>query len=94
MRVLRQDDVPAANEKIQLCLRVRGKDEWLRSAVECRHFISSGDGFVDFVVPPPHKHIILLSFIATGVDYPTKYYSPDKRWRVNKYLFLYVHIKI
>ncbi|KAL2717509.1 murinoglobulin-1-like [Vespula squamosa] len=82
LRVLRQDDVPAANEKIQLCLRVRGKDEWLQSAVECRHFISSGDGFVDFVVPSPHKHIILLSFIATGVDYPTKYYSPDKRWRI------------
>ncbi|XP_047344508.1 alpha-2-macroglobulin-like protein 1 [Vespa velutina] len=82
LRVLRQDDVPAANEKIQLCLRVREKDERSRSAVECRHFISSGDGFIDFVVPPPHKHITLLTFIATGVDYPTKYYSPDKRWRI------------
>ncbi|KAI4503310.1 hypothetical protein M0802_001532 [Mischocyttarus mexicanus] len=82
LRVLRQDDVPAGDEKIQLCLRVRGKDEWLRSAVECRNFISSADGFVDFVVPPPHKHIVLLSFVATGVDYPTKYYSPDKRWRI------------
>ncbi|KAI4492500.1 hypothetical protein M0804_002291 [Polistes exclamans] len=82
LRVLRQDNVPAGNEKIQLCLRIRGKDEWLRSAVECRHFISAADGFVDFVVPPPQKHIVLMSFVATGVDYPTKYYSPDKRWRI------------
>ncbi|XP_012276125.1 murinoglobulin-1 isoform X3 [Orussus abietinus] len=82
LRVLRQDDTPAPNEKIQLCLRVRGKDEWLRVVVECRNFTSSPDGFVDFLVPPQHKNIVLLSFVATGIEYPTKYYSPDKRWRV------------
>ncbi|RLU16697.1 hypothetical protein DMN91_010765 [Ooceraea biroi] len=82
LRVSRHDDIPAPHEKIQLCVRVRGKDEWLRVVVECRDFVSSSDGFVDFVVPPPHKNIVLLSFVATGVDYPTKYYSPDTRWRV------------
>ncbi|XP_011636564.2 murinoglobulin-1-like [Pogonomyrmex barbatus] len=82
LRVSRHDDTPAPHEKIQLCVRVRGKDEWLRVVVECRNFTSSSDGFVDFVVPPPHKNIVLLSFVATGVDYPTKYYSPDTRWRV------------
>ncbi|XP_054012298.1 murinoglobulin-1-like isoform X1 [Hylaeus anthracinus] len=82
LRVLRHDDTPAPNEKIQLCLKVRGKDEMVRVVVECRNFTSSADGFVDFIVPPPHKNIVLLSFVATGVDYPTKYYSPDKRWRV------------
>lgn len=82
LRVLRQDDVPAPNEKIQLCLRVRGKDEWLPVVVECRNFTSSTDGFVDFIVPPPQRNIVLLSFVATAVDYPTKYYSPDKRWRI------------
>ncbi|XP_012532021.1 alpha-2-macroglobulin-like protein 1 [Monomorium pharaonis] len=82
LRVSRHDDTPAPHEKIQLCVRVRGKDEWLRVVVECRNFTSSSDGFVDFVVPPPHRNIVLLSFVATGVDYPTKYYSPDTRWRV------------
>ncbi|KAL0109694.1 hypothetical protein PUN28_014611 [Cardiocondyla obscurior] len=82
LRVSRHDDTSAPHEKIQLCVRVRGKDEWLRVVVECRNFTSSSDGFVDFVVPPPHRNIVLLSFVATGVDYPTKYYSPDTRWRV------------
>ncbi|XP_012231026.1 alpha-2-macroglobulin-like protein 1 isoform X2 [Linepithema humile] len=82
LHVSRHDDTPAPHEKIQLCMRVRGKDEWLRVVVECRNFTSSSDGFVDFVVPPPHKNIVLLSFIASGVDYPTKYYSPDTRWRI------------
>ncbi|XP_011146903.2 murinoglobulin-1 [Harpegnathos saltator] len=82
LRVSRHDDTPAAHEKIQLCLRVRGKDEWLRVVVECRNFTSSSDGFVDFIVPLSHRNIVLLSFVATGVDYPTKYYSPDTRWRV------------
>jgi hypothetical protein len=75
---------PAPNEKIQLCLRIRRKDEWQRSVVECRNFTSSNtDGYLDFIVPPQHKNIVLLSFVATAIDYPTKYYSPDKRWRVN-----------
>jgi len=82
LRVSRHDNTPAPHEKIQLCVRVRGKDEWLRVVVECRNFTSSSDGFVDFVVPPPHRNIVLLSFVATGIDYPTKYYSPDTRWRV------------
>ncbi|XP_066592787.1 alpha-2-macroglobulin-like protein 1 isoform X2 [Prorops nasuta] len=82
LRVLRHNDTPAPNEKIQLCLKVRGKGEWLRVVVECRNFTSSSNGFVDFIVPPPHKNIVLLSFVATGIDYPTKYYSPDIRWRV------------
>ncbi|KAM0729472.1 Alpha-2-macroglobulin-like protein 1 [Formica fusca] len=82
LRVSRHDDTPAPHEKIQLCVRVRGEDDWLRVVVECRNFTSSSDGFVDFVVPPPHRNIVLLNFIATGVDYPTKYYSPDTRWRV------------
>ncbi|KZC12116.1 Murinoglobulin-1, partial [Dufourea novaeangliae] len=82
LRVLRQDDTPAPNEKIQVCLQVLRKEELLRVVVECRNFRSSADGFVDFVVPPPHKDILVLSFIATAVHYPTKYYSPDTRWRV------------
>lgn len=88
LRVSRHDDTPAPHEKIQLCVRVRGKDEWLRVVVECRNFTSSSDGFVDFVVPPPHRNIVLLSFVATGVDYPTKYYSPDTRWRVRRATYL------
>lgn len=83
LRVLKQDETPAPGEKIQLCLRVRGKDEWVRVVVECRNFTSSSLGFVNFIVPPQHKNIVLLSFVATGIEYPTKYYSPDKRWRVN-----------
>lgn len=82
LQVLRQDDTPAPNEKIQLCLQVFGKGESQRDVVECRNFRSSVDGFIDFVVPPPHKNIVELNFIATGVDYPTKYYLPDKRWWV------------
>uniref|UniRef100_A0A0C9R6R1 TEP1-F n=1 Tax=Fopius arisanus TaxID=64838 RepID=A0A0C9R6R1_9HYME len=82
LRVLKQDETPAADEKIQLCLRVRGKDEWVRVVVECRNFTSSPLGFVNFIVPPQHKNIVLLSFVATGIEYSTKYYSPDKRWRV------------
>ncbi|KAK2588934.1 hypothetical protein KPH14_001789 [Odynerus spinipes] len=82
LRVLRHDDVPAANEKIQLCLRVLGENESVRVVVECRNFTSSADGFIDFVVPPLHKDIVFLSVAATGIEYPTKYYSPDKRWRV------------
>ena len=82
LRVSRHDNTPAPHEKIQLCVRVRGEDDWLRVVVECRNFTSSSDGFVDFVVPPPHRNIVLLNFVATGVDYPTKYYSPDTRWRV------------
>ncbi|XP_012256873.2 pregnancy zone protein-like isoform X1 [Athalia rosae] len=82
LRVLKQDNTPAPNEKIQLCLKVRGKDDWLRVVVECRNFTSSSDGFIDFIVPPQHKNIESLSFVAAGVEYPTKYYSPDKRWRV------------
>ncbi|CAD6233951.1 GSCOCT00007427001.2-RA-CDS [Cotesia congregata] len=84
LRVLRPDgETPAAGEKIQLCLRVRGKDDWwTRVVVECKNFTSSAMGFVNFIVPPQHKHIVLLNFVATGIEYPTKYYSPDKRWRV------------
>ncbi|KAK1121212.1 hypothetical protein K0M31_010519 [Melipona bicolor] len=82
LRVLRHDDTPAPNEKIQICLKVRGKIEWDKDVVECRDFISSTDGFVDFVVPPQHKNIVLLSFVATAVDYPNTYYSPDQRWKV------------
>ena len=84
LRVLKPDaSSPVPNEKIQLCLRVRRKDEWQRSVVECRNFTSSNvEGFLDFIVPPQSRHIVLLSFVATAVDYPTKYYSPDKRWRV------------
>ncbi|XP_076658120.1 alpha-2-macroglobulin-like protein 1 [Halictus rubicundus] len=82
LRVLRHDNTPAPNEKIQLCLQVFEKDQLLRDIVECRNFRSSVDGFIDFIVPPPHKNIVELNFIATGVDYPTKYYSPDKRWSV------------
>lgn len=82
LRVLRYDDTPAPNEKIQICLKVRGKIEWEKDVVDCRDFISSTDGFVDFVVPPQHKNIVLLSFVATAVDYPTTYYSPEQRWRV------------
>lgn len=83
MRVLRHDDTPAPNEKIQICLKVRGKIEWDKDVVECRDFMSSPDGFVDFVVPPQHKNIVLLSFVATAVDYPTTYYPPDQRWKVS-----------
>ncbi|XP_015109865.1 alpha-2-macroglobulin-like [Diachasma alloeum] len=82
LRVLKQDETPAPGEKIQLCLRVRGKDEWVRVVVECRNFTSSPLGFVNFIVPSQHKNIVLLSFVATGIEYSTKYYSPDKRWRV------------
>ncbi|KAJ8679263.1 hypothetical protein QAD02_015050 [Eretmocerus hayati] len=84
VRVLRPDaSSPAPNEKIQLCLRIRRKDEWQRSVVECRNYTSpSPDGFLNFIVPPQSRNIVLLSFVATAVDYPTKYYSPDKRWRV------------
>ncbi|KAG7202424.1 hypothetical protein KM043_018735 [Ampulex compressa] len=82
LRVLHQDDMPASNEKIQLCLKVIGKDDWVHVVVECRNFTSSIDGFIDYIVPPPHRNDILLSFVATGVNHPTKYYSPDKRWRV------------
>ncbi|XP_008546856.1 alpha-2-macroglobulin-like protein 1 isoform X1 [Microplitis demolitor] len=84
LRVLRPDsETPAAGEKIQLCLRVRGKDDWwARVVVECKNFTSSAMGFVNFIVPPQHRNIVLLSFVATGIEYPTKYYSPDKRWRV------------
>lgn len=51
--------------------------------MECRNFRSSADGLIDFIVPPSHKNVSLLRFLATGVDYPTKYYSPDIRWRVS-----------
>lgn len=75
---------PAPNEKIQICLRIRKKGEWQRHNVECKNFTSSNtDGFLEFTVPPQQKNILLLSFVATAVDYPTKYYSPDKRWRVS-----------
>lgn len=86
LRVLRPDaKTPAVAEKIQLCLRIRRKDEWQRSVVECKNFSSPNlQGYLDFIVPPQHKSIVLLSFVATAVDYPTKYYSPDKRWRVLK----------
>nr|XP_033328709.1 alpha-2-macroglobulin-P-like isoform X1 [Megalopta genalis]XP_033328710.1 alpha-2-macroglobulin-P-like isoform X2 [Megalopta genalis] len=82
LRVLRQDNTPAPNEKIQLCLQVLEKGELRGEMVECRNFRSAADGFIDFVVPPRQKNIVELKFIATGVDYPTKYYSPDKRWWV------------
>ncbi|XP_015600837.1 alpha-2-macroglobulin-like protein 1 isoform X2 [Cephus cinctus] len=82
LRVLFQDDTPTPNEKIQLCLRVRGKEDWISVVVECRNFTTSIDGFLDFIVPPQHKNIVLLHFAATAVNYATKYYSPDKRWRV------------
>ncbi|XP_014238205.1 murinoglobulin-1-like [Trichogramma pretiosum] len=84
LRVLKPDgSQPAPNERVQLCLRVRRKDEWQRSLVECRNFSSSNaEGYLDFVVPPQPRGIVLLSFVATALEYPTKYYSPDKRWRV------------
>nr|XP_031846680.1 murinoglobulin-1-like [Nomia melanderi] len=82
LRVLRQDDTPAPNEKIQLCLKVLEKGELFPHVVHCRNFRSSVDGFIDFIVPSPHKSIDQLNFIAIAVDYPTKYYSPDDRWRV------------
>ncbi|XP_076171368.1 murinoglobulin-1 [Ptiloglossa arizonensis] len=82
LRVLRHDDTPAPNEKIQLHLRVHGKDERIRSMSEYRNFTSSADGFIDFVLPPLHEDDISLHFIATGVVHPIKYYVPDKRWRV------------
>ncbi|CAL7935225.1 unnamed protein product [Xylocopa violacea] len=82
LRVLRHDNTPAPNEKIQVCLKVRGKIDWNNVVVDCRDFISSADGFVDFIVPPQHRNIVLLSFVVTAVDYPTKYNSPDQRWKV------------
>nr|XP_012138167.1 PREDICTED: murinoglobulin-1-like [Megachile rotundata] len=82
LRVFKQDDTPAPNEKIQLCLKVLGKNKLLLDMVECRDFTTSADGFVDFIVPPQQRNVILLSFLATAVDYPMKYYSPEKRWRV------------
>lgn len=93
LQVTRQDDTPAPHEKIQLCLRVRGKDEWFRIVVECRNFTSSSDGFVDFVVPPSHRNIVLLNFVATAIDYPMKYYSPDTRWRVRREISYYINLK-
>lgn len=90
LRVLLPDGTtPAPNEKIQICLRTRQKDEWQRLVVECRNFTSSNiNGYLDFTVPPQDIKIVLLSFVATAVNYPTKYYSPDKRWRVNKIIKL------
>ncbi|XP_023247001.1 pregnancy zone protein-like [Copidosoma floridanum] len=84
LRVLKPNgSSPAPNEKIQVCLRIRRKDEWQRSVVECRNFTSAdADGFLSFIVPPQHKSIVLLSFVATAVDYPNKYYD-NKRWRVS-----------
>ncbi|XP_029039421.1 murinoglobulin-1-like [Osmia bicornis bicornis] len=82
LRVLRQDNTPAPTEKIQLCLKVRRKHRLYHDVVECRDFTSSADGFIDFIVPPQHKNVILLSFVATAVDYPMKYYAPENRWKV------------
>ncbi|XP_076671615.1 pregnancy zone protein isoform X2 [Andrena cerasifolii] len=82
LRVLRQDNTPAPNEKIQVCLKEDRKDVISLVLMECRNFRSSADGLIDFIVPPSHKNVSLLRFLATGVDYPTKYYSPDIRWRV------------
>ncbi|XP_017795621.1 PREDICTED: murinoglobulin-1-like [Habropoda laboriosa] len=83
LRVLRHDNTPVPNEKIQVCLSTRGKIDWSKNVVECRDFISSIDGFIDFVVPPQHKSTVLLTFAATAVDYPPKYYSPEKPSRVS-----------
>ncbi|OAD58540.1 Alpha-2-macroglobulin-like protein 1, partial [Eufriesea mexicana] len=81
LRVLRHDGTPAPNEKIQICLKVVEKKDKKDNIVECRDFLSSVDGFVDFVLPPQHKDTVLLSFVATAVDYPTKY-SVDQRSRI------------
>ncbi|PNF16410.1 Murinoglobulin-1 [Cryptotermes secundus] len=82
VKVLKQDNTPAIGEVLQLCLKVRGKGEWSRTLVMCKNFTSDVEGFVQFLVPPQHHNVVLLSFVATAVGYQTKYYSPDKRWRV------------
>ncbi|CAK9803715.1 Mug1 [Anthophora plagiata] len=84
LRVMRYDNTPAPNEKIQICLSARGKITFSdqEDVVKCRDFVSSNDGFIDFVVPPQRENIVLLTFAATAVDHPTKYYSPEKPWKV------------
>ncbi|XP_017887917.1 pregnancy zone protein-like isoform X2 [Ceratina calcarata] len=80
LRVLQHDNTPMPNIKIQVCMKVLG--EIKLKAIECRDFMSSTDGFVDFIVPPQDdKNIDLLTFVATAIDYPTKYYT-EQRWRV------------
>ncbi|XP_069700318.1 alpha-1-inhibitor 3-like isoform X2 [Periplaneta americana] len=82
VKVMKQDNTPAVGEVLQLCLKVRGKGEWSRTLVMCKNFTADAEGFVQFLVPPQHRNVVLLSFVATAVGYQTKYYSPDKRWRV------------
>ncbi|CAG2069501.1 unnamed protein product, partial [Timema podura] len=82
VKVLLQNNAPAPGEMIQLCLKVQGKGEWSRTLVVCKNFTSDINGFVQFLVRPQHHNVVLLSFVATAVGYQTKYYSPDKRWRV------------
>ncbi|CAK9797027.1 Mug1 [Anthophora quadrimaculata] len=84
LRVMRYDNTPAPNEKIQICLSARRKITFdnQEDVVKCRDFISSNDGFIDFVVPPQRENIVLLTFAATAVDHPTKYHSPEKPWKV------------
>jgi len=64
VKVLRQNNSPAAGEVIQLCLKVRGKGEWSRTLVLCKNFTSDVEGFVQFLVPPQHRNIVLLSFVV------------------------------
>ncbi|XP_049788379.1 murinoglobulin-1-like isoform X1 [Schistocerca cancellata] len=82
IKVAQPNDLPASGQEIQVCLKVQAAGEWNRALVACKNFTSDSDGFVDFVVPPQHQNIVLLSFVATAVAYQTKYYSADKRWRV------------
>ncbi|XP_067001260.2 alpha-2-macroglobulin-like protein 1 [Anabrus simplex] len=82
IKVLQPNNAPKSGTSVQLCLKVRRKGEWNRTLIKCRNFTSDADGLIKFLVPPQDHDIELLSFVATTVYYQTKYYSPDKRWRV------------
>ncbi|XP_063220876.1 murinoglobulin-1-like [Bacillus rossius redtenbacheri] len=82
LKVSRQDGEPAASEPVQVCMKAQKEGELVRSVVACANFTSDSVGFVEFHVPPQPASVLLLSFVATAVNYRTKYYSPDKRWRV------------
>ncbi|KAG8221831.1 hypothetical protein J437_LFUL003465, partial [Ladona fulva] len=80
MKVLHPNGMPASGEKIQICLKVLQKH--FKRLVDCKTFISNSNGFIEFMVPPQNKNVTLLSFTATALEYPTKYDSPNHRWRV------------
>lgn len=65
VKVLKQDNTPAIGEVLQLCLKVRGKGEWSRTLVMCKNFTSDAEGFVQFLVPPQHHNVVLLSFVVS-----------------------------